>query len=358
MKPAIVAQVQFPYNNNNIRGGDLVNYFLFNEYTMVDIPILKAAREAPKAITMDSITLNSKLKIGLALGSGSSRGWAHIGVIRALTELGVAPDIISGTSVGALVGASYVANNIEKLETWACSLTKYEEAKFFDINASLNGFVDIKKFHRFLNDNVADDDALIEDYEKKFASVATDLDSGREVWLMKGSLVQAVWASISMPGLFPAIKNNNRWLVDGGLVNPVPVSACRALGADIIIAVNLNGDIVGKHRKDPSDTLKKNNGVAGKLTDLVREYGKSLFPDKKNNQSPPGLLDAIAGSVNITQDRITRSRLAGDPPDIILSPKLSHIGLLEIYRAREAITEGEKCVNRLIPEITHVLESA
>lgn len=312
---------------------------------------------------MDSITLNSKLKVGLALGSGSSRGWAHIGVIRALTELGVVPDIISGTSVGALVGASYVANNIEKLENWACSLTKYEEAKFFDINASLNGFVDIKRFHRFLNDNVADDDALIEDYEKKFASVATDLDSGREVWLMKGSLVQAVWASISMPGLFPAIKNNNRWLVDGGLVNPVPVSLCRALGADIVIAVNLNGDIVRKLRRAPKDdlkkdVLKKNNGVAGKLTDLVKDYGAYLFSDSKINQSPPGLLDAIAASMNITQDRITRSRLAGDPPDIILSPKLAHIGLLEIYRAREAISKGEKCVNRLIPEITHVLQDA
>ena len=307
---------------------------------------------------MDNIAVNSKLKIGLALGSGSSRGWAHIGVIRSLTALGVSPDIICGTSVGALVGASYVSGNIEKLEQWACSMTKYEEAKFFDINASLNGFVDIKRFHRFLNDNVASDDALIEDYEKKFAAVATDLDSGREVWLMKGSLVQAVWSSISMPGLFPAIKNNNRWLVDGGLVNPVPVSACRALGADIVIAVNLNGDIVGKHRRAPKEVIKKSNGVTGKLTDLVREYGESLFSDVKDDQTAPGLLDALAGSVNITQDRITRSRLAGDPPDIILSPKLSHIGLLEIYRAREAITEGEKCVNRLIPEITHVLESA
>lgn len=304
---------------------------------------------------MKSLSLTPDYNIGLALGSGSSRGWAHIGVIRALTELGVTPDIICGTSVGALVGASYVSGNIEKLEQWACSLTKYEEAKFFDINASLNGFVDIKRFHRFLNENVANDDALIEDYAKKFAAVATDLDSGREVWLSKGALVQAVWSSISLPGLFPAIQNNNRWLVDGGLVNPVPVSACRALGADIVIAVNLNGDIVGKHRRAPKVDTERNNGVAGKLTDLVREYGAPLFSNSKNNNPAPGLLDAIAGSVNITQDRITRSRLAGDPPDLLLSPKLSHIGLLEIYRANEAIDEGEKCVNRLIPEISHVL---
>lgn len=307
---------------------------------------------------MKSIDINPKLSIGIALGSGSSRGWAHIGIIRALADMGITPDIVCGTSVGAMVGAAYISGTIEKLEDWACSLTKYEEAKFFDINASLNGFVDVKRFHRFLNENIASDDSLIEDSKKKFAAVATDLDTGREVWLMKGSLVQAVWSSMSLPGLFPAIRNDDRWLVDGGLVNPVPVSVCRALGADIVIAVNLNGDIVGKHRKVSADVKKKNNGMTEKLTDFVREYGVKLFSNTKVDHQPPGLLDAIAGSVNITQDRITRSRLAGDPPEIILSPKLSHIGLLEIYRAREAITEGEKCVKRMTSEITHVLEKA
>lgn len=306
---------------------------------------------------MKDVIVDSKLKIGLALGSGSARGMSHIGIIKALAELGVVPDVISGTSVGALVGASYVADKLDTLEEWACSLTKYEEMKFFDINASLNGFVNVDRFHSFLRENVAGDEAFIEDFSKKFAAVATDLDTGREVWLSEGSLTQAVWASISLPGLFPAIKNNDRWLVDGGLVNPVPVSVCRALGADIVIAVNLNGDIVGKHRRVVEEVIKKDEGVAAKLTDLVREYSGSLFPVTKTDHQPPGLLDAIAGSFNITQDRITRSRLAGDPPDIMLSPKLSHIGLLEIYRAREAITEGEECVKRMMPEITYMLEN-
>ena len=301
--------------------------------------------------------MNADLKIGLALGSGSSRGWSHIGIIKALAELGIVPDIICGTSIGALVGAAYVSNNLEKLEEWACSLTKFEEAKFFDINSSLNGFVNIERFHRFLNENIASDDALIENCTKQFASVATDLDTGREVWLSRGPLVQAVWASISLPGLFPAIKNNDRWLVDGGLVNPVPVSVCRALGADIVIAVNLNGDIVGKHRKTIKEVSRSENGVRGKLTDLVREYSGTLFANSKIDHQPPNLFEAIAGSVNITQDRITRSRLAGDPPDVMLSPKLSHIGLLEIYRANEAIMEGEKCVQRMMPELTHILKN-
>jgi NTE family protein len=302
--------------------------------------------------------VNSQLKIGLALGSGSSRGWSHIGIIRSLAQLGVVPDIICGTSVGSMVGASYVSNNIDKLEQWACSLTKFEAAKFFDINASLNGFVHIERFHQFLNDYIASDAALIEDCSKHYAAVATDLDSGMEVWLTKGSIIQAVWSSISLPGLFPAIKNNNRWLVDGGLVNPVPVSVCRAMGADIVIAVNLNGDIVGKHRKPVKADVKREEGVAAKITDLVREYSGSLFQNSKIDHQPPGLFDAIAGSINITQDRITRSRLAGDPPDIMLSPKLSHIGLLETYRANEAISEGEKCVQRMRSEIDHVMENA
>jgi NTE family protein len=302
--------------------------------------------------------MKTQLNIGLALGSGSSRGWAHIGIIQALSELGITANIICGTSIGSLVGASYLAGNIEKLEHWACSLSKLETIRFFEINTSLNGFVNSEKFHHFLNQNVATDDDNIEDFSKIYASVATDLETGREVWLSKGSLLQAVWSSISLPGLFPAIRANNRWLVDGGLVNPVPVSVCRALGADIVIAVNLNGDIVGKHF-DKSNKLDafQNSSVGKKITDLVREYtGDTFFSDDDESEEAPGLLDAIASSVNITQDRITRSRMAGDPPDIILTPKLSHIGLLEFYRAGEAVTEGKACVARKRDEIESVLD--
>lgn len=302
--------------------------------------------------------MNSELTIGLALGSGSARGWSHIGIIKELAKLGIIPDIVCGTSVGALVGASYISGNIDALEDWACSLTKFEAAKFFDINLSLKGFVNVDKFHRFLNDYVASDEALIENYQKQFASVATELTSGREVWLMKGSIVEAVWSSISMPGLFPAIKINNKWLVDGGLVNPVPVSVCRALGADIVIAVNLNGDIMGRHRKPTQDVVKVDKSVTGKLTTLAKEYSSSFFQNGKTDDQPPGLLDAFAGSINITQDRLTRSRLAGDPADIILSPKLSDIGLLEIYRANETIAEGKRCVQRKMHEIAYMLETS
>ena len=298
-----------------------------------------------------------KLKVGLALGSGSSRGWAHIGVINALAEHGIVPDIVCGTSIGALVGASYACNNLTSLEKWVTSLTKFETARFMDISTNFSGFVDTDRFHDFLNEYVANDDMLIESASKQYAAIATELETGREVWFTEGSVLEAVWSSISLPGLFPAIRNKDKWLVDGGLVNPVPVSVCRALGADIVIAVNLNGDIVGKHFVKPSPPEKKSNGFVDKITELVSEYTSPLFADNQQKEQPPNLLEAIAGSINITQDRITRSRMAGDPPDILLSPKLSHIGLLEFYRAKESIEEGKMCVERMLPEIKHVFRA-
>jgi len=297
-----------------------------------------------------------KKKIGLALGSGSSRGWSHIGIIKALTDMGIEPDIVCGTSIGALVGASYVSNKMEKLKNWVCSLSKLETAGFFEINTSLTGFVNKNKFHKFLAEYVASDNAVIETLSKRYAAVSTDLETGREIWLTEGSILNAVWASVSLPGLFPAIRNNSRWLVDGGLVNPVPVSVCHALGADIVIAVNLNGDIVGKHLYEPLKQAKSSENK-NEIVNFIREYTGAFFPSSNEKDTAPGIFDAIASSVNIAQDRITRSRLAGDPPDIILSPKLSHIGLLEFYRAREAIAEGRDCVKRMKPEIDHVMEA-
>jgi NTE family protein len=297
----------------------------------------------------------SNLKIGLALGSGSSRGWAHIGIIRTLAAQGIKPDIVCGTSVGALVGAAHAAGNLDKLEEWVRSLTRLETASFFELNSSFTGFVNTSRLRKFLEKHVAGADTRIEDLPLQYASVATDLESGREIWFTKGPMLEAVWASISLPGLFPAIRHEGRWLVDGGLVNPVPVSVCRALGADVVIAVNLNGDIVGKHlAKTPKK--EKKNGVAEVVSNFVQEYAGSLFSFSEEQDEPPGLFDAIAGSVNIAQERITRSRLAGDPPEILLSPKLSHIGLLELFRAEEAIEEGRKCVQRAMPEIDFLLQ--
>jgi len=296
----------------------------------------------------------NKRRIGLALGSGSARGWSHIGVINALCKLGIEPDIVCGCSIGALVGASYCAGNLDKLEDWLLKLSKLEVAKFFELNWSLNGFVDSGHLQKFLKFHVCDEEVSIEDLDKAFAAVSTDLESGREIWFTDGPVLQAVWASMSLPGLFPPIQVDDKWLIDGGLVNPVPVSICRALGADVVIAVNLNGDIVGKHQAKKPE-VENSYGIADRFIKSVKAYSESIFPDNSNEAQSPGLFDAIAGSINIIQDRITRSRMAGDPPDVLIAPKLSKIGLLEFHRASVAIEEGESCVERLSSEIKYAL---
>ena len=186
-------------------------------------------------------------KIGLALGSGIVRGWAHIGVIRALVKHGFKPDIIAGTSVGALAGAAYAANILDELEDWARDLTRLKLMSYMDLHVKTGGLLGGRRLYKLMRQHFAE--KTIDDLDVKFVAVASDMVTGHEVWLRSGDLVQAMRASFALPGIFPPMRYGNRWLVDGALVNPVPVSACQALGANMIIAVNLNGDVIGKARK-------------------------------------------------------------------------------------------------------------
>lgn len=300
--------------------------------------------------------MQTALKVGLALGSGAARGWAHIGILKALEKADIKADVVVGTSIGALVGAAYLSGRIDKLESWLLNLNRLETARFFKLSAAFTGLVNKSRLHDFLTEYVADADLQIADLPAAYASVATHLHSGREVWNTQGNVLEAVWSSISLPGLFPAIKQRDRWLIDGGLVNPVPVSVCRALGADIVIAVNLNGDILGKHLPPPLPANdSENNRFTDRITEFVNSYTANLFNADKKTDDAPNLFDAIAASVNITQDRITRSRMAGDPPDILLQPRLAKIGLLEFYRAGEAIAAGEHALQKVLPDIRRSL---
>jgi len=299
---------------------------------------------------------NSRI-IGLALGSGSARGWAHIGVIRILEENGIKPDIICGTSIGSFVGGLYACSGLDILEEWVLKLDRKAILRYLDIKLLMGGgFVEGKRLVDFFQSRVGA--PLIENLKVPFAAVATDLVTGKEVWLREGSLFDAIRASIALPGLFTPVKLGNRWLVDGGIVNPVPVSLCRAMGADIVIAVNLNGGIVGKHIKKGLQTDESNSYVSAEAT-LLDKMSKELKHRANSFVSQmlephigtPGLFEVLASSINIMQDRITRSRMAGDPPDILILPRLSHMGLLEFDRAKTAIDEGYESTKRLIPSI-------
>ncbi len=297
--------------------------------------------------------MSQTLRVGLALGSGSARGWAHIGVIRELESMGIQPHVVSGCSIGALVGAAYASGHFDKLEGWVRGLSWKEIVSFLDMSVLRGGVIRGDKLIDFAREHIKTQN--IQDLPVPFAAVATDLESGREVWLKEGSLLDAVRASISLPGLFTPVLRDGRWLVDGGLVDPVPVSLCRALGADIVIAVNLNGDLLARReveaepKGEPSllwERIPKQ--WKNKLNATKQDVLQQLLGKKRET---PGMFDVMYGSLNIMQDRITRSRLAGDPADVILEPRLGHIGLMEYDKAEDAIAEGAACVRRLKPQL-------
>jgi len=303
-------------------------------------------------------------RIGLALGSGSARGWAHIGVIRALEEEGIRPDIITGCSVGALVGAALASGTLDTLESWARGISFWDVVRLMDI--SLNGgLIEGGDLMSSIEDKIAQVD--IQDLDTPFAAVATELETGREIWLQEGSLPSAVRASIALPGVFSPVRHDGHWLVDGGLTNPVPISLCRAMGADIIIAVNLNSDLVGRHIRSRQQREQLQSSAGGKR-DLFKQWLKKFdskildgrvldwVERRVNGDRSPGMLEVMAGSINIMQDRITKSRMAGDPPDYVISPRLGRLGLLEFDRAEEAISEGYDSARRLLPSLRHVVQ--
>ncbi|RRQ24234.1 patatin-like phospholipase RssA [Guyparkeria sp. SCN-R1] len=304
---------------------------------------------------------DGKPTIGLALGSGAARGWAHIGVVKALEEAGIRPTVVAGCSFGALIGAGYAGESMDKLEAWARSIRSWDVMRLLDVRLG-GGLIEGDDLMRSLAKQVEPVD--IEKLRIPFAAVATDLEAGREVWLREGSLIDAVHASIAVPGLMSPVRNEGRWLVDGGLTDPVPVSLCRALGADVVIAVNLNSDLVGRHVRDIRGAARHDTDNESGLRKWVDGLDERLLDgrigkwleEREKAEPTPGMLDVMAGAINIMQDRITRSRMAGDPPELMVSPKLSHIGLLEFERADEAIEKGYEAARRALDDSALIVE--
>lgn len=291
---------------------------------------------------------SSSPRIGLALGSGSARGWSHIGVIRVLERAGIAPDIVCGTSIGSLVGAAYADGQLERLETWVKSLTWQTVVSLLDFTID-GGLIEGGKLLAFFRTHFKDKD--ITRMPKSFGAVATELVTGREVWLRQGSVIDAVRASMALPGLFTPAQHDGRLLVDGGLVNPVPVSLCRAMGADIVIAVDLNWDLMGRHVEPeaaPAETMP--GALASLLGKLPLGLGR-LKSGPPASTEMPSIFDVLSISLNIMQVRITRSRLAGEPADVMIRPHLAELALMDYHRAAPAIAEGERAAEQVLPEL-------
>jgi NTE family protein len=286
--------------------------------------------------------------IGLALGGGAARGWSHIGVIRVLEQAGIKPDIICGTSIGALVGAVYAAGELDRFEQWVLRLKISEVVSYMDVSLS-SGLLKGERLMEFFRRDYAD--RAIEDLSIPFAAVATSLKTGAEVWLREGSILEAVRASIALPGLFEPSLKDGVILVDGGLVNPVPVSLARAIGADFVIAVDLTAGVLGQ-KFDSDDHKDKSDYKNVEWITRLQDGLDALVPAfAQKETSLPSMLDVITSSINIMQIRITRSRMAGDPPEIIVAPHLAHINLLDFHRAKEAIQEGAQAMTAMLPNL-------
>lgn len=299
----------------------------------------KPKNGAPTNSDQSSVAKPPKAKIALALGGGAARGWAHIGVLRALDEAGIEVSMVAGTSIGALVGGCYLAGKLDELETFARSLTMRRIAALLDLTIGGSGLLGGMRLTKRMQEHL--EGLSVEDLPLPFVAVATELTTGHEVWIERGNLITAIRASYALPGIFEPVRCNNRVLVDGALVNPVPVSVCRSYEQPLVMAVNLQYDVFGR-----SAVVKH----------IASDLGGEP-PESARSQSRPGVASVMVQAFNIIQDRISRARLAGDPPDLALHPRVSDIGLSEFHRAGEAIDCGYEEAKSRIIEIKRMQEA-
>jgi NTE family protein len=317
--------------------------------------------EAPAAPPVTNASVTSP-RVGLALGGGSARGWAHVGVLRELATQGIVPDVVVGTSIGAVVGACYAAGKLDKLETFARGLNRRAMFRLMDVSLGGAGLIAGARLKRRLDRDL--DGVAIEDLATTFAAIATELGTGREICLSRGDLVEAIRASYAMPGIFQPVRVAGRWLFDGAMSNPVPVSVARALGADFVIAVNLTSSLGELPDMEEDDTTK--DASVSELDDLAKSIAVSggqgparkrrlafirrrLF--KRRPSGTPGIAGVMVGAFSIAQERISRSRLAMDPPDVMINARMNSVGLFDFHRAAELIDHGRLVARRAIPEI-------
>lgn len=301
-----------------------------------------------------------KPSVGLALGGGAARGFAHIGVLQVLAKHGIEPDIVVGTSIGAVVGACYALGKLPEVESWARGLTARGVLGYLDVSLGGSGLIGGDRLAGRLEGTLGD--TLIEDLPKRYACIATELGTGHEIWLTHGRAVDAVRASYALPGIFTPVRLGGRWLVDGALVNPVPVSAARALGARLVIAVNLNTDLLGRggtianHGSNDEDARLLHE-LRARPEGLRRILSPEFLLKRQliGSKRSPNITSVMADSFNIMQDRVTRSRLAGDPPDVMISPRLGQVGLFEFHRAQETIDIGIHAAERSIEDVAEAV---
>ena len=309
---------------------------------------------------MNSGTNNSPKKVGLALGSGGARGWAHIGVLQELHKLGIKPHCLAGTSIGSIAGTLYATNTLDLAEDLALNLNWKDVAQLFlEVNFLRSGLVSGKNFMKLLQDIIPA--RSFSELSYPLAIVATDLNSEREVVFKEGDLFNAIRSSISIPGVFTPVEHEGSYLVDGGLTNPLPISACRAMGADKIIAIDINLRSPPKNEsiqsakpeeteeeKDHSSALESLKTSISKLLPQLQTPVSETFqrwfntPDKPNESL--SIMDVLTRSFRLGENELTRNTIKLNSPDILIQPAVGDIKTLEFYRGKEAIEAGRAAV--------------
>lgn len=295
--------------------------------------------------------------IGLVLGGGAARGFAHIGVLRTLLAKGFKPDIITGTSIGAVIGGCYAADKLDEVEAWGKSLTRRSLFSYLDVSFSGSGLISGSRLAEKIADAIGD--LAIDKLPIRYAAIATEIGTGHEIWITRGRLADAMRASYALPGIFSPVQIGERWLVDGALVNPVPVSVARALGARLVIAVNVNTDMFGRGAAIPDQGAVPEPPIEEEVASrgLFGLFGSEKTVRRRffGSAGRPGLSTVMVEAFNIMQDRITRARLAGDPPDVLISPRIGRVGLFDFHRAEEAIAIGAEAAERALEGLDEVV---
>lgn len=304
--------------------------------------------------------------IGLVLGSGSSRGWAHIGAIEALQEAGIPIHLVAGCSVGAFIGAIYASGGLERLKKYVMDMDGESMFSLSDLTLIRSGLLDGDRKLKELFCMHSDKKEFAE-LEIPLKVVAADLYSGDPVVLDKGDLLKALRASMSYPGLFAPVNYKNRWLIDGGVLDPVPVGVARAMGADIVIAVNLDSKLISRRRHRKIESVPEVKPVQVKsefLKKLADRYDavenairKRLDLQEKRGPTVPGTRQVISAAIELMQERITRVNIAVNPPDILITPRLGDLKMLDYDQVEHAIEEGYIATRKKINDIRVLLEN-
>ncbi|CNI91848.1 patatin-like phospholipase RssA [Yersinia aldovae] len=297
-----------------------------------------------------------KIKIGLALGAGAAKGWAHIGVINALNKIGISIDVVAGCSVGSLVGAAYASDHLDAMERWVRSFKYWDVIRMMDFSWQRGGLLRGERVFNEVNKII--DVRDIAECTLPFGTVATNLTTGRELWLTEGDIKQAIRASCSIPGLFAPVWFDGYWLVDGAVVNPVPVSLARAMGADVVIAVDLQHDAhLFQQDLFSSPAVSADKPIDQSESWQRRLKGRIANLTAKSSNSAPGAMEIMSTAIQVLENRLKRNRMAGDPPDILIQPFCPQISMLDFHRADEAIAAGQLAVEIKAEQLTHLIRN-